>query len=935
MSGYKRKLIEVALPLDAINREATKEKGNPFLSGHPRNLHQWWARRPLVVCRTILFASLVDDPSSLPQKFPTIEQQTTERERLFSIVERLASWESSNDRQLLDEARKEIVSSCDGVIPAIFDPFSGSGSIPIEAKRLGCEAYGGDLNPVAVLISKGLLDIPTRFYDRKAINPKEAESLARNSQTGVEGLCKDILYYASKVHSEASRSLSAYYPDIAVPEAQGGGRAKVLGWIWARTVCCPNPACKIQMPLIRSYWLSSKKGKEVYLNPVVKRASGSAKISFEICTGKPKSSAGTMTRRGAICINCQSAVPFDHIRSEGKAGRINHQLLCVVADTRRGRAYCPSVQEHEQCAANITKPSFGEHDLSTNSRHVAPPGYGMYQQRDLYTNRQLFALCTFSDHIKQNWNDVYADAISAGFEEGVSLEHGGTGARAYADAITTYLAFVLDKIADYGNALCMWNPTNVNVGHLFTKQVISMAWDFVEANPLYGGLAFENVTKGVVESIAKGIPHEGSGHALMVDAMEASQKLAPSVVISTDPPYYDNVPYADLSDFFYIWLKRTLNKVYPDLFNTVLVPKSSELVADNLRQGSKEKAQEFFESGLERAFSMMYKTHDERFPLTVYYAFKQSEQDEPDDDEVDHPGMASTGWETMLGALIKSGFAINGTWPVRTERSARSRGQGSNALASSIVLVCRPRPQNAPICSRRDFVTALKKDLTQSLDTLMAGGMAPVDLAQASIGPGMAVFSRYSRVLDFDGSTMSVRGALKVINQELEEYLSAQEGELDSETQVCVSWFQQKGLEEGLFGDADVLARAKNTSVESLVDAGVVFSRAGKVRLLKRAEYPNDWDPQNDKHLIVWECTQHLINHLLSTGEDGAASLINKLGPVLSEQARSLAYRLYAICDRNNWTDEGFCYNTLVVAWPSLMERAANLAAPVQQAITL
>lgn len=908
----KRKLIEVALPLEAINKEAAREKS--IRHGHPSTLHLWWARRPLAACRAVLFAQLVDDPSAHPDEFPTEEAQAEERQRLFGIIERLVKWENSNNPEVLEEARREIRRSCGDNPPPILDPFCGGGSIPLEAQRLGLEAHASDLNPVPVLITKALIEIPPRFRGNAPVHPSEG-SLGTETWTGAQGLAEDIRFYGQWMRDRAWERIGHLYPKVKLPD---GGEATVIAWIWARTVQSPNPAWDGPMPLVRSFELSKKKGKKAWVEPTVNRAART--IEFEVRTGEGKAPPGTVDRRGARCLASDSPVPFDYVRSEAQAGRMSAQLMAIVAEGNRGRIHVAPNDEQEATALAAAPPEDApESEMVPNSRYLTAATYGMTKHRDLFTDRQLVALTTFSDLVGEARDRVRKDAVAAGMSD----------PQAYADAVATYLAFAVDKLADLSNSLCAWEPVAECPRHVFTRQALPIVWDFAEANPLGSSSgSWQVVIDGICRSILSGWLPETAGCAesrqLDVEAIGRLHANSRSV-ISTDPPYYDNVPYADLSDFFYVWLRRALKAVYPELFGTLLTPKVQELVADPCRHGGKEEAESFFEEGLRRAFERLRQLQDSGFPLAVFYAFKQAETN------ADGSGTASTGWDTMLEGLLGTGLAVTATWPLRTENASRMRGQKSNALASSIVLACRPRPVDAPLSTRKDLIAELRAHLPEALKHFQEGSIAPVDLAQASIGPGMAVFSRYAKVLEPDGSRMPVRTALALINQVLDEILAEQESDFDPETRWAISWFEQYGTGEGPFGDAESLCKAKNTSVEGMVRSGILHSRAGKVRLLGRDEILVDWDPVADSRLTVWEVTQYLIRALDTGGEQAAGDLLRRVGAGLGETARELSYRLYVTCDRKGWAEEAQAYNGLVVAWPELQRLAAAAPAPVEE----
>ncbi|HPZ29548.1 MAG TPA: DUF1156 domain-containing protein [Defluviitoga sp.] len=919
---YKKKLIEVALPLEAINRESAREKS--IRHGHPFSLHLWWARRPLIAARAILFASLVDDPSAHPDKFPTEEEQEKERQRLFGIIEELVKWENTNNEEVLNKAREEILKSTGGNLPPFYDPFCGGGSIPLEAQRLGLDSYASDLNPVAVLITKALIEIPPKFANMPPVNSVARSKLDfKNGWKGASGLAEDVRYYGKWMRDEAFKRIGHLYPKVKLPKEYGSREATVIAWIWCRTVKCPNPACGAEMPLARSFWLSSKRGTKAWIEPIVNKN----EVEFIVKTGSGTAKDGTVNRSGAKCICCGTPVSFDYIRSEGRAGRLGKRMMGIVAEGERGRYYLPPNQEHEK-AACIDQPNDLPETYLCGKVAVNVPLYGIRKHIDLFTNRQLMALTTFSGMISEVKLKAYKDAISAGLpDDELGINEGGKGAKAYSEAIATYLAFLIDQLTNHQSTISSWNSTNSSMRGVFARQAIPMVWDFAESNPFcsssgsYNSL-FERMLKGF-----SAIPASNEGHVTQMDAAALSIEDQDKYLISTDPPYYDNIGYADLSDYFYIWLRRSLGNIYPDVLSTVLVPKAQELVATPYRfEGDREKAKEFFERGLYKAFNNIKEIAKKELPVTIYYAFKQSEIES--NDEEDDINVSSTGWETMLEGLIKSGFEIVGTWPIRTEKEGRSVGIGTNALASSIVIVCRVKKDSLNMITRREYLNILRKELPSALKKLQQGNIAPVDLAQAAIGPGMSVFSRYSKVLEADGTPMTVRTALQIINQELDAYLTAQEGEMDTDSRFCVAWYEQFGMNEAPFGEADVLARAKNTSVGRLEEKGVVYSARGKVRLLKREELDEKWSPvSSSSRDMIWMCTQQLVKTLENEGEIKTAELVHEMRGDVVENAKALAYRLYTIAERKGWTEEAYAYNALVVSWPDIQKKSSELAA--------
>ncbi len=926
---YRKKLIEVALPLDAINEASAREKS--ISQGHPSTFHLWFARRPLATCRAVIFASLVDDPSAHPDLYPTEKLQEDERRRLFKIIEQLVRWENSNNPTVLSIAREEIRKSVGDKLPILLDPFCGGGSIPFEAQRLGLEAHASDLNPVPVLINKALIEIPPKFAGRPPINTASRSKVGANSGwVGARGLAEDVRYFSQLMRDEAEKRIGHFYPKVVLPKEQGEGEARAIAWLWTRTVTCPNPVCKAQMPLASSFWLSTKTGKKTWVEPIVDHLAKT--VRFEVKNGQgvpvdpPKIGRGASFR----CLVCGQVVTEQYIKSEGTAKRMSAQLMAIVAEGPRGRIYSSPNEKHVTAPAHAIPEWAPEQPLANDPRNIWCIPYGLKTFADLFTQRQLVSLTTFGDLVEEMWNKIQSDAVAAGLsDDGLALVAGGTGATAYADAIATYLAMSVSRLANRSSTVCFWDPGGEKIQQVFARQAIPMTWDYVEGNPFSNStgnfLGQVSYLTRVLELCSSTVP----ASVLQLDATAAIKEN--NVCISTDPPYYDNINYADLSDFFYVWLRRSLSKIYPDLFSTLLVPKTQELVATPHRfGGSKDKAQRFFEEGLGKAFSQMRQAQRPDLPLTVYYAFKQAESGK---DAAGNKGasVASTGWETMLEGLIQGGFTITGTWPMRTELIGNLK-KNVGALASSIVLVCRPRSVDAPLTTRRDFLNALKRELPSALQNLQHGNIAPVDLAQATIGPGMAIFSRYSKVMEADGSRMRVRTALQLINHALDEVLTEQEGEFDTDTRWAVAWFEQFGTGEGAYGVAETLSKAKNSSISGLVEAGLLTAKGGKVRLLRRDELPIDWDPSTDKRLTVWETAQHLIRALERGGENGAAALLAKMGEQ-GEVARDLAYRLYTLCERKGWAEEALAYNSLVIAWQGIGQLASRQVAetPRQQ----
>ena len=904
-----KKLIEVALPLEAINKESAREKS--IRHGHPSTLHLWWARRPLAAARAVIWSSLVDDPSSHPEQFPTEEAQNAERERLFRILEKLVVWENSNNPDVLDEAKAEIMKSTDGNPPALLDPFAGGGAIPLEAQRLGLEAHAHELNPVAVMINKAMIEIPPKFAGQPPIHPGKTELDSGTGWKGAAGLAEDVRYYGEWMKQEAFKRIGHLYPKV---KDEKGKEYTVIAWIWARTVKCSNPACRCEMPLLKSVYLSKKAGNEAYIEISTKDGIP----QFSVHKGRTKD-YGTINRKGGICPFCNSVVSFKHIREEFNRGQSGSRLVAIVAEGNRGRMYF-SPDEEQLKAAYVDRPQgMPIGNLAYYPGYINPVAYGFSEIASLFSNRQLIMLSTLSDLIAEVAKRCSSDATKAGMSsDEIPLAHDGKGAKAYGEAISVYLAFLQDKIADYHSTICSWNSVGEKLRGTFGMTGISMTWDYAETNPFSNSSGSLTNMHNLLTKAIMNIPANSTGFAKQYD-VQTTPDCPYSYLISTDPPYYNNVPYADFADYFYVWMRTSIHEIYPELFSTMLTPKSEELTADPYFRGGKNEAAIYFENGMAKACKTINRLCNDDFPVTIYYAYKQSENTNLGKEI----GTSSTGWETMLSAIIKSGFCITGTWPISTEKSGRTREISSNALASSIIIVCRKRPADAPMCTRRDFINALKRELKPALQKLQASNIAPVDLAQSAIGPGMGVYSRYSNVLEADGTPMSVRSALQIINQELDLYFNEQDGELDKESRFCVELYTQCAFNDIKFGEADVLARAKNTSVDKLRADGVLYSEKGVVHLLTREEIP--MEVSKDKG--IWLLTQQLTHAMETDGVDGAAKIVKEFFTSEPERAKALAYRLFTLAERRGWANEAFAYNSLIVAWPDVQSRAADLSA--------
>ncbi|MCS6288011.1 MAG: DUF1156 domain-containing protein [Nitrospira sp.] len=983
----KKKLIEVALPLEAINKASAREKS--IRHGHPSTLHLWWARRPLAAARAVIFAQMVDDPSAYldvlrgdsklrrkgetllkarrkvweeardlakkaegsgvavpePGPEPTLDEiiADQERQRLFRIIEELVLWENTTNETVLQAARDEIWNSWRRAcaenadhprakelfnrnkLPAFHDPFAGGGALPLEAQRLGLEAYASDLNPVAVLINKAMIEIPPKFAGKPPVNPEARKQIGAQSGSwkGATGLAEDVRYYGKWMRDEAERYIGHLYPKVEITNEMAkvrpdleplvGKKLTVIAWLWARTVQSPNPAFShVHVPLASTFMLSTKEGREAYVEPVIEGSS----YRFTVKMGRPKdpkaSDAGTkLGKKGGFrCLLSDVPITFEYLRAEASAGRMSERLMAVVAEGESRRLYLSPTAEME-VATQKAEPTWLPNTETCGKCRVNIGLYGITTWDKLYTPRQLVALTMFADLVEKARVRAKRDALTAGLpDDGRSLATGGTGASAYADAVAVILGMAVSRSSNTINAFALWSMGREQSVNLFSRQAIAMTWDFPDVNPFGGAAGDFAITCNSMAKVLENVPASLHAWAEQHDAqlVEVSGR-----VVSTDPPYFDNISYADLSDFFYVWLRRSLKHILPDLFATLAVPKAEELVATPYRHSSKEKAETFFLNGMTQAMHRLAEQSHPGFPVTIYYAFKQSESEGED-------GTASTGWETFLDAVIRAGFSLTGTWPMRTERPTGVK-VNFNALASSIILVCRPHTVDAATATRREFVTALKAELPAAILHLQRSNIAPVDLAQAAIGPGMAVYTRYAKVLDAEGKALTVREALALINQTLDEALAEQEGDFDPDSRWAITWFEQVGFEVGEYGTAEQLSKSKNTSVSGLVEAGFLTSKSGKVRLLKPNELLDDWDPTTDKRLTSWETVHHLIRVLEAGGEGAAAKIVSKLG-AKAEVARELCYRLYTLCERKKRAAEALSYNGLVQSWPEITRLA-------------
>lgn len=927
----KKKLIETSIPLDEINAQSVREKS--IRKGHPSTLHLWWARRPLAAARCVIFCSMVDDPAEHAELFPTKEDQDRERERLFSIIRRLANWDNIGDERLYEEARVEMVRYApDGKLPEFLDPFAGGGTLPLEAQRLGLVSHAADLNPIPVTLNRAMIDIPARFCDHDPVNPEARKQGLSGTYPRAIGLAADVKYYANQMRKMAKERIGQNYPDVEVTRGRETKPATPIAYIWARTVTCPNPACRHETPLVRSFWLSKKKDHRAYIEPIAE----DGRMRYEVhCEGDGRVADfghvhdGTVERRGAVCLHCGTPISLDYVRAESRDHGLGEQLMAIVSESPFGQGrWYSTPSKYDTADAGVPMPKSAPTGTGLGKARVNVGIYGLTDFKQLFSNRQLTALVTLSNLVKELRSTIEADAVSSGMpDDHMGLKDNGRGARAYAEAVTVYLAFMVDKQADRCSSMNTWDVSCQKIRNVFARQAIPMNWDFAESNPFSDSTgSFDSMMGNVIEAI-KTLP--ASPHCDAVQRDAAKTEGLHNLLVSTDPPYYDNIDYADLSDFFYVWLRRSLRDVWPDTFGTLQTPKAEELVATPYRfEGDKQEAKNFFENGMRKTFGKLTRAMSDEYPMTVYYAYKQSESTDE--------GRTSSGWETMLQALMDVGLQITGTWPMRTEMANRTIASDSNALASSIVLVCRHRNASAPAASRPEFLRDLRRRLRSGLASMQGGSIAPVDLAQAAIGPGIAAFSSFSQVLEADGTPMSVHTALGIINDQLDALMGESGEGLDRETRFCLSWYEQFGFGEGPFGDAETLRNARGASLQALDHAGVLTLGGGKVRLVRPDERLDVRKAQPAPS--CWSDLMAEVAALESRdGVRGAAQVASTFDDVRAAHVKSLAYILFQMAERTGRGEDAQLFNNLVTSWADVAERADDLRRnmPVQGILNL
>jgi putative DNA methylase len=846
-----RALIETALPLERINRAAVLENQR---AASP--LHLWWSRKPAAAGRALLLASLLADPG-----------EDGARRRLLELV--AAAAEAAPGDPVLEEARSLIRAA--GPAPAVLDPFCGTGAIPAEAQRLGLEVVAGDLNPVAVVTARALLEIPERFAERPAVH----RAAVPRAGGRLRGLVADLAAYGTDVGEAAREAIGAGYP----PDGEG---RPVVAWLWARTAPCPNPACGRPMPLLHSFTLSAPPAPHAWLLP--RPGDLPWRLGGE---GDPPPPDGTVGRGAVRCLHCGTVHALRDVRARARETGLGRRLLCLVVRAGRRRAYAEGDAAQEAAAAGVREEWGPDTELPEAALGFGTANYGFRRHRDLYTPRQVLALSTFCRGVRDARARIAADALRAGWPEGAPLREGGRGALAYAEAVSVYLALALDRAAAKWCTFARWHRTRQNIEHPFATPGLPMPWDFAEANPFDAGgggwgaaVAAVTAALGAAPAAAAAVP---PASCIQGDAAAPAAPRS-GMLVCTDPPYFDKVPFADTADLFYVWLRPAIGDVFPDLFRTVLTPKGEELVADRHRFGGPEAARARFRERMTAAFRSLGAAAGPH-PLTVFYAFQED------------GGAAgeAPGWEVVLESLIAAGLQVTGTWPLRTEHAQRLRTRGSNTLASTLVLVCRPRPAGAPRATRREFASLLRRELPAALAGLSAGGVSPADLAQAAIGPGMAAFTRYAAVLDGEG-TLGVGAALRLIADAVEAHLAEATADLDPLSRLCLAWAGLHGFDPGPYGEAEVLARAKDARLEDAAAEGLAAVGGGRVRLLPAEELAAPRRPPRS----AWSA----LHRLMAAGGPAPPPW----GPAA---LRALAHGLYRVFDRRGEGGRAAAYDAI------------------------
>lgn len=946
MDGMHRKLIEVALPLQAVNAAGRAEKAVPK-KGHPATMHLWWSRKPLGVARAVLFASLVDDPSARPDLYPNEAAQTEERDRLLALIGDLCRWERSGDPTLLAEAQRCIEASAGGDLPRIIDPFCGGGAISTEAIRLGLDTLAIDLNPVAALVSSASLSLAQRFAGRPAVAPGA-------SSAGTTGIAAAVAYYGESVEDECRRRLAGAFP-APCSQVSPNRRSPVISYLWVRTITCANPACRRTTPLLSTWWLSRKPTNPWHVRPTME----ADRFGFSAERGQPPAGLTDLkVGRGANfrCLHCSTVNDAATVRRCGRETGFGLRLVAVqgLADPSRpraGRAWFSAEEAGERAGLAGAPAGFPaaveaalQRDLPADCGNVT--AFGLRTFGDVLSPRQRLTMATFAEVIGELAPVVYQDALAAGIaDDGMGVEQGGCGARAYAEAVVTYLGLALSRMANRTTTMTTHNRANGSVEQSFIRPAYGFCGEFAEANPFSGstgswagGLGY--VVRAMAALPAPSAPLPGStarhcpsrpgdpppetvrvGTAEVRRGSMLSALDGAAGVVCTDPPYYDMFDFAALSNLFLVWLRATLGGVWPETISSLPAPAAEQIVASPARSGGdRTAAHERFVKLLRLAFERMRAVHDSNYPLTVYFGYQQTGTRS----KVATGGSPGTAWEALLDGLLAARFRITATWPLRTERPEGVK-KGTKSLASSVLLVCRPVAESdsiRPATTAAELRLALRAELPGAVRMMQQANIAPVDLVQAAIGPGMAVYTRFERVLTEDGSPVGVREALAMIDEVLDEALDGNEARFDAATRWALSWFDEHGFAEGSFSRAEQLSEAFNTSVAGLTAAGIIVAAGDRVRLRHRRESGTAQIPSQVGIPTVWGAAQRLLRDLDGGGESAAAALLGRLDAGTAAAVRDLTYQLFRICTRRNRNAEAAACNGLVSAWPELIRLA-------------
>lgn len=899
-TNHKRKLIEVALPLDEINAACKADKDRK--TGTIRNLHKWFAPMPLPAWRALLFAALVDDP-----------EDDNKRVYLLDLIKRLvASGADLPDDEVLVEARALLAQQFPAGVPTVMDPFCGGGTTLVEAQRLGLPSYGSDLNPVPALITRALTEVLPKVFGGQPLHPipwtekrggrNHAMREGRQATLGVveppvrfggyDGLVRDVEHYARAIQVKAWAELEQHYP------TQPGER--IIAWLWARSAPCPNPTCGIETPLTTSWWLSKKRQEFAWIEPRVEAGT----VSFDVVSGRKTGEAPAAPKvgRGAsfACVKCGSVLTEEHLQEQAKTGLGQRLTAIAYQDSNGHRRYRAARAGEEEAALAVPVDRTGlEIPLADDPRSIWCVNYGITTQADLYTSRQLLTLTRISDLVAETHAEILADG----------------GSSEWAVAVVTLLGLAVGRLAmsnsTQARVTIRNDGTTTRFNAAFGRNDLPMTWDFPEMNALGDEGTWVTSLPTVLDSLAFAVP--GSGLVQRADARIATAPA--SALVATDPPYFDAIGYADLSDYFYVWHRRSLRHVHPDLYTTLAAPKTGELTAISSHHGNnKNAARAYFIDGFTDAFRNLQRSLGPSLPMLVVYASK--EQKAGRDEE--------TRWSSILTAMLNAELEITGTWPIHGTGSTRMVGQGTNAIASYIVMVCRPRPDGATTVSLADFNRALRRELPEAIRNLQAASILPVDLAQAVMGPGMQIYSRYRIVLDQSGERVPVEQALRLINAAREAVLDEQEGELDPESRFAVRWWETYGWQPSVFDEAAKTARPLGISVDDVARAQVATSKGNKVQLLGSGDLDHAWVPSADIRPTAWEAVHHLAHRLIDGGgELDAARLMAVLGS-LRDPAMALTYRLHNIAAHKGRTTDQERYNALINSWAELVKLSAD-----------